>query len=44
MAGYPGMPTILDAVVRDATHYFVLIFIVQLVAVLFDLLAPVGST
>ena len=43
VARYPGMPTILDTILRDATHYFVLMFIVQLVSVLFDLFAPVGG-
>ena len=41
---YPGMPSILDIIVRDSTQYFVLIFFSQLVAQLFVFFAPVGDT
>ena len=40
---YPGMPSILDIIVRDSTQYFVLIFFSQLVAQLFVFFAPVGD-
>ena len=40
----PGIPSILDAVVRDSTLYFMLIFFVQLLAQLFVLFASVGDT
>jgi len=39
---YPGMPSILDIVVRDSTRYFMLIFFTQLLAQLFVLFAPHG--
>ena len=44
MIRYPGIPSILDIVVRDSTQYFILIFFVQLLAQLFLFLAPVGDT
>lgn len=43
MGRYPGMPSLLDTIARDATQYFVLIFFVQLLALLFMFLAPVGD-
>ena len=39
----PGMPSILDIIVRDSTQYFMLIFFVQLLAQLFIFFAPVGD-
>lgn len=41
---YPGIPSILDHILRDATHYFLLIFTAQLAALLFLYIAPVGGT
>lgn len=41
---HPDAPSLLDTIARDSTHYFVFIFIVQIVSVLFDHLAPVGDT
>ena len=41
---YPGMPSILDVVVRYSTHYFLLIFFSQLLAQLFVFFAPVSDT
>ena len=40
---YPGMPNILDTIVRDSTRYFLLIFFSQLVAQFFVFFAPVGD-
>jgi hypothetical protein len=40
---FPGIPDILDAILRDATVYFLLIFASQLVLFLFLFLAPVGD-
>lgn len=40
---YPGFPSLLDAILRDATVYFVLIFASQLLFQLFLFLAPVGD-
>jgi len=40
---YPGIPSILDAILRDATRYFILMFVCQLFVELFLLLAPVGG-
>jgi len=40
----PGIPSILDAVVRDSTLYFILIFFFQILSQLFVLFAPVGDT
>ena len=44
MRRYPGMPSLLDRISRDATKYFVLIFFVQFLAQLFLFFAPVGDT
>ena len=41
---YPGVPSILDTVVRDSTLYFILIFLIQLFFLLFIFFAPVGGT
>jgi len=41
--GYPGIPSILDAILRDATLYFMLIFFVHFLSQLFLFFAPVGS-
>lgn len=41
--GYPGIPSILDTVVRDATGYFLLISSTHFVSVLFVFVAPVGG-
>ena len=41
---YPGIPNILDAILRDATVYFLVIFISQLIFQLFVFVAPVSST
>ena len=38
------MPSTLDIIARDSTHYFVLIFFSQLLAQLFVLFAPVSDT
>ncbi|KAF9777632.1 hypothetical protein BJ322DRAFT_1095726 [Thelephora terrestris] len=38
---YPGIPSILDTIVRDATKYFLLISSVHLLSVLFVFVAPV---
>ena len=38
---YPGIPSLLDVVLRDATSYFVLIFACQLCLVFFLFFAPV---
>ena len=43
MGRYPGMPSLLDTIARDATQYFILIFFVQLLALLFMFIAPVGD-
>jgi hypothetical protein len=40
----PGIPDILDAILRDATIYFLLIFASQLVLFFFLFLAPVGDS
>lgn len=44
MNGYPGIPSILDALVKDATLYFMLIFSVHFVSLLFLFVTPVGGT
>ena len=41
MRRYPGVPSLLDTIMRDATQYFMLIFFVQLVAELLLFVAPV---
>lgn len=40
---YPGIPSILDTILRDATFYFIFMFVCQLVLEFFLLLAPVGD-
>lgn len=40
---YPGLPSILDTVVRDATKYFMLISSLHFLSVLFVFVAPVGT-
>jgi len=40
---FPGIPNILDVVLRDATLYFLLIFAFQLILFFFLLFAPVGD-
>lgn len=41
--GYQGIPSILDIILRDATLYFISVFICQSVLEFFLLLAPVGD-
>ena len=41
---YPGIPHILDAMLRDATLYFLLSTVFQALLVFFGLFAPVGGT
>jgi hypothetical protein len=38
---FPGIPSILDAILRDATVYYALVFVCQLVFEFFLLFAPV---
>ena len=40
---YPGIPNILDVILRDATLYFLLIVASQLVLFFFLFFAPVGG-
>lgn len=40
---YPGISTLLDAILRDATLYFLLMFGCQVLLVLFLFFAPVGD-
>ena len=40
---YPGVPNILDAILRDATVHFIVIFVSQLVFQLFVFVAPVSE-
>lgn len=40
---FPGLPNILKAILRDATVYFLLMVIAQLVLFFFLFLAPVGD-
>ena len=40
---YPGIPSILDTILRDATVYFIILFASQLMFQLFLFLAPVGD-
>jgi len=40
---FPGIPSILDAILRDATLYFLLIFAFQLILLFFLLFASVGD-
>jgi hypothetical protein len=44
MGGPLPIPTILDAILHDATYYFLLIFTAHLVSLLFVFVAPVGGT
>jgi hypothetical protein len=44
MNNFPGMPSILDTLVRDATQYFILIFSFHFLATLFLFVTPVGGT
>ncbi|KAF9646677.1 hypothetical protein BDM02DRAFT_3188645 [Thelephora ganbajun] len=39
---YPGIPTLLDTILRDATVYFILIFFVQFLSELFMFVTPEG--
>ena len=43
MAAFPGIPNILGTVLRDATIYFLLIFVLQFVLLMFLLFAPVSD-
>ena len=43
MGRYPGVPSILDKVLRDATINFILMFICQLLAEAFTLATAVGD-
>ena len=40
---YPGMPNLLESILRDATISFVLVFISHLLLLLFLVSAPVGD-
>ena len=40
---YPGMPSILDTIVRDSTQYFIFIFFSQVSSLLFIFFTPVGD-
>jgi len=44
MHRYPGIPHILDVVLRDATLYFMLSTVFQVLLVFFEIFAPVGDT
>lgn len=44
MSRYPGIPSILDNILLDATVYYILVFVCQLLLELFLFLAPVGYT
>ena len=39
---HPGIPTILDTIFRDATIYFVVMFLCQILAEVFSLVNAVG--
>ena len=41
---YPGVPSLLETILRDATLYFVVIFGCQLTVEMFSFFAPVGGT
>jgi hypothetical protein len=41
--GYPGVPNLLESILRDATISFVLVFISHLLLLLFLVSAPVGD-
>ena len=41
--GYPGMPSILDAIVRNSTQYFIFIFFTQISSLLSIFFTPVGD-
>ena len=43
MGRYPGVPSILDAVLRDATIYFILMFLGQLLSEVFTFVPGVGD-
>jgi len=43
MHRYPGIPHILDVVLRDATLYFMLSAVFQVLLVFFEIFAPVGA-
>jgi len=40
---YPGIPSLLGTIIRDATLYFIVIFGCQVLVVLFSFVAPVGD-
>jgi hypothetical protein len=40
---YPGIPSLLDTILRDATSYFIVIFACQVCLLFFLILAPVGD-
>jgi len=42
-AGFPGIPNLFGAILRDATIYFLLIFALQFVLLMFAFFAPVGD-
>ena len=44
MSRYPGMPSVLDTIVRDATYYFLLIFSLHILSFLFFFATPVSTT
>lgn len=41
---YPGIPSLLNTILRDATYYFILMFACQLCLLLFLFFAPVSDT
>ncbi|KAF9648039.1 hypothetical protein BDM02DRAFT_3116114 [Thelephora ganbajun] len=43
MTRYPGVPTLLDTILRDATLYFIFMFVVQGLLEMFLFFAPVGD-
>lgn len=40
---YPGIPSLLNTILRDATYYFILMFACQLCLLLFLFFAPVSD-
>ena len=44
MGRYPGIPSILDAILRDATGYFILMFLCQLLYEIFTFFTQASGT
>ena len=42
--GYQGIPSLWKVILRDATLYFMIMMVVQLVSIIYIFGAPVGST